>query len=373
MPGTYPPPARYSRTGSLPNVVVHMVPIGPPLNCRFRPNLCGMTTPQHAPKTLKARTPEDLLAMVPYILGFRPDQSLVMLTFGSSGPSFHARVDLPHDPAEFGDVVELLVEPARRHRVERVVVIGYSDDPELCEEALDLMGITMLTEGIEVVELLRVTGNRWLSLMDPQRPSWRRGADEGVEFDDRTHPFTVQGVIDGRVTLNSREELADSLVGTDLEAVEAVAAAVKTWGSTDPGERAIEALWVQDTVARHIAEGTMPTTDEVGRLLVACQDLPLRDVAWGLMSRETGEQHVALWRGILRRTPTEMQAAPASLLGFAAWLAGHGALAWCAVDRAALADPDYSMAALLGDVLDRALPPTTWEPMTDLAELLQGR
>lgn len=311
--------------------------------------------------------------MVPYILGFRPDQSLVMLTFGSSGPSFHARVDLPRDPADFGEVVELLIEPALRHHVERVVVIGYSDDPELCEEALELTAVAMVTEGIEVVELLRVTGTRWLSMLEPRGPSWRRGADEGTAFDDRTHPFTMQGVIEGRVTLNSREELADSLVGTDFEAVDAVAAAVDDWGATPQNSRELEAQWVQDTLARHVSEGSTPSVTEVGRLLVACRDPALRDVAWGLMSRESAERHVDLWRSVLRRTPAEMQAAPASLLGFAAWLAGHGALAWCAVDRAVLADPDYSMAGLLADALDRALPPTTWEPMTDLVALLRGR
>lgn len=311
--------------------------------------------------------------MVPYILGFRPDQSLMMLTFGSPAPTFHARVDLPRDPAEFEKVVELLVEPACRHQVERVVVIGYSDDPELCEEALELMATKLDAEGIGVVELLRVTGTRWLSLMQPRGSSRSFDPEEGTQFDDRTHPFTVQGVMEGRVTLNSREELADSLVGTDVDAVEKVTAAVDDWSSTPRNGREIEAQWVQDTVALHASEGTVPTTSEVGRLLVACLDLALRDVAWGLMSRETSEQHVDLWRSILCLTPAELQAAPAAMLGFAAWLAGHGALAWCAVDRAVLADPDYSMAALIGDALDRAVPPTVWEPMTDLGALLRGR
>ena len=44
--------------------------------------------------TLTARGPEDLLAAVPVVLGFHPQDSLVMLTFGAVR-SFHARVDLP--------------------------------------------------------------------------------------------------------------------------------------------------------------------------------------------------------------------------------------------------------------------------------------
>ena len=53
-----------------------------------------MTADQTSPTTLTARTPEDILAVVPVVLGFEPTESLVMLTFGSD-PPFHARVDLP--------------------------------------------------------------------------------------------------------------------------------------------------------------------------------------------------------------------------------------------------------------------------------------
>ena len=37
--------------------------------------------------------------------------------------------------------------------------------------------------------------------------------------------------------------------------------------------------------------------------------------------------------------PDDLVAAPAAVLGLAAWLAGHGALAWCAVDRCLDVDP----------------------------------
>ena len=37
------------------------------------------------------------------------------------------------------------------------------------------------------------------------------------------------------------------------------------------------------------------------------------------------------------------------MLALAAWLAGHGALAWCAVDRCTEVDPDHTLAGLVGD------------------------
>ena len=80
-----------------------------------------------APTTFTARTPDDVLAMVPVVLGFVPSESVAMLTFGAARP-FHARVDLPTRPAEVPEVVQALLEPARRHRVRRAVFIVYAAD-----------------------------------------------------------------------------------------------------------------------------------------------------------------------------------------------------------------------------------------------------
>jgi hypothetical protein len=53
----------------------------------------------------------------------------------------------------------------------------------------------------------------------------------------------------------------------------------------------------------------------------------------------------------------------ASLLAVCGWLGGDGALARVALERAQLADPGYSLAALLGAALDGGLPPWSWSSM----------
>ena len=80
------------------------------------------------------------------------------------------------------------------------------------------------------------------------------------------------------------------------------------------------------------------------------------------MSHVNARDHVDLWRDVVRRAPAELRADPAALLGFAAWLSGHGALAWCAVELAQESDPDHGLAALLTTALSAAVPPTAWEP-----------
>lgn len=317
--------------------------------------------------TLRARTPEDLLAAVPCVLGFRPSDSVVMLTFTSAPPgqTFHARVDLPTDPADHPEVVRLLLEPVLRHRVGLVAFVLYTDDAAAAAalSAALLDGFSLA--GVEVVDVLRADGQRWFGLRSGRAPD----GDAGRPYDDRSHPFRAQAVLDGRVTLESREELAATLVGTDLDGIEAVGAAAAS-RTVPRRQRPAEARWVRATVLRGL-DG--PLSDAaVGRLVAACRDVEVRDVAWALMSREDARRHVELWRDVVRRCPTELLAAPASLLAFAAWLAGDGALAWCALDRCALADPDYRMAGLVAHTLEQALPPSAWTPLPESALTVLG-
>ncbi len=180
--------------------------------------------------TLRARTPEDLLAAVPCVLGFRPADSVVMLTFTSAPPgqAFHARVDLPTDARDHPEVVALLLEPVLRHRVDRVAFVLYTDDAAAAEALAPALWDAFEGEGVDVVDVLRADGRRWFGLGPGA------ATDGGRPYDDRSHPFQAQAVLDGRVTLESRDELAANLVGTDLAAIEAVGAAA---GECAPARR----------------------------------------------------------------------------------------------------------------------------------------
>jgi hypothetical protein len=183
----------------------------------------------------------------------------------------------------------------------------------------------------------------------PGVPEW------GVPYDVSAHPFAAQAVVDGQVTHGSREELADSLA-REPRRVRALANAAP--GA--PGPFPAEAAWVGGTVSRHVTAGTVADDAEAARLLNALTDLALRDEAWLLMERGTAPDHVAFWTDLVRRSPDDLLAAPAALLAFAAWLAGHGALAWCAVDVCLEADPDYGLAEAVSRLLTHAVPPSEW-------------
>lgn len=306
------------------------------------------------PATLTARCPEDILAAVPVVLGFVPHESVVMLTFGAER-TFHARVDLPGDPAEFAEMVSALLEPARRHRVRRVLFVVYSEDASLAGRVTRSLVRPFERSGIAVIEALRADGSRWFALQGGRRgvPEW------GVPYDVSAHAFLAQSVLDGQVTHGSRSDLAATLL-SDRDGVAAVTGALGASAAVQPND-SDEGAWACARVRHHLAGGTTPDAVETARLLSGLLDLVVRDAVCSLMGRDDARDHIRLWTDIVRRAPIPMLAAPAALLGFAAWLAGHGALAWCAIDRCQDSDPDYRMAGYLAQTLTQAIPPSVWE------------
>jgi hypothetical protein len=313
-----------------------------------------MTADQSTPTTtLTARTPEDVLAVVPVVLGFEPTESLVMLTFGCD-PPFHARADLPARPDEVVAMAGSLVDPARRHRVPRVFLLVYSERDSFADRALEQTARALRRAGVEVIDGLRTDGRRWWPV-----PGRAGVPAAGVPYDLSAHPFAAQAVYDGRVVHPSRERLA-ATVAADPELVGRVVPALAAL-TGDPPPALDEGAWARELVVRHVEAGTAPDDAEVARLLRGMLDVRVRDAAWSPLCRPQAREHVELWADVVRRAPDPLVPAPAALLAFAAWQAGQGALAWCAVDRCVEVDPGYSLAGLVAELLTRAVPPDTWE------------
>lgn len=320
-----------------------------------------MTRPMTPAKTLTVRSPEDILALVPYVLGFLPEDSLVLLTAGEEGHSFHARIDLPDDPADLDLVVEPLVDAALRNGVRQAMLVLYTDDACLALEADARMRAELTEIGVSVAISLRAESGCYFVLDDPDRPA--------TPYDVEAHPISARAVYDGRVTYQTRQELGDSLVTRDPAAVEALLpvceqAALRLSGARQQRSTLVaEGQWARDRLRKAVADFAVLDDADLARLLVALVSVEIRDVLWAEIDRVGARPHVAFWTDVVRRAPLDLTAAPAALLAFSAWMVGEGALAWCAIDRCRDADPDYSMAALISAALQAAVPPSAWRPI----------
>jgi hypothetical protein len=305
--------------------------------------------PAHRATVLSASTPEDLLAAVPIALGFDPLDSVVMLTFGGV-ESFQARLDLPAgggagEVDEVGRTVRQLLEPAQQHRVTQVVFVLYAEDGTVVRALARGLREAFAGSGIAVLEVLRAHQGRWFA---PGRPG---APPRGVPYDVGGHRFRVQAVVEGIVVHRSREEL-EAVLAPVAGAVAETSRALRLAVPSSPGE-------VADLVDRRLDGGRF-TTLELARVLLGLLDHGGREAALAAMTRDLADQHQRLWTDAVQRAPEELSAEPTAVLALAAWLAGQGALAWCAVDRCRASDPGNSLAELVAEVLTRAVPPSAW-------------
>jgi hypothetical protein len=304
--------------------------------------------PTSPPTRLHARTSDDIAAFVPLALGFVPERSVVLISVGSPG-GMSARIDLPHDPDDVDDVVEALLRPARRNGVRDVVVVIYDDDTTVADEAAWALHEELTAAGISVRELLRVHDDHWYAVL----PGAPLAAYRGVPFTRSDHPFTAQGVLDGRVTHTSREALRATLAPDP--------GAIRTTERALAEASALPAGALASLVRQRLGSGT---TFSAGELAAVAHTLPSgarRDEAWAWLVRSEARRAVDLWTDALRRLPDRHVAGPAAVLAFAAWLLGDGALAWCAVDRCRDAEPSHSLADLVAQLLESATSPDRWE------------
>ncbi|MEQ6901438.1 DUF4192 domain-containing protein [Nocardioides sp. YIM 152588] len=302
------------------------------------------------PLRLTARSPEDLLALAPVLLGFWPEQSVVMLTFGARRP-FHARLDLPGRRADAAEVAELFLEPARRHGVRGVVFLFYSEDVADAEPTWAALRRGARRSGVAVLQALWADARRYRRLDRAQGEATAHG-EAPVEYDVSSHPFVVQAMVEGRLPFRTRAEMVASL-RSDPTAVAAVEAALAGAGApgAEPAPGQV-AAWVRRQVGRAPSAATIA---EVMPALGSPPSAPA-EVALGQASGDADEERW-LWAGVLPQVPESHVPAVATLLGFAAWRAGDGAMAWAAVDRARGVAPDDAGAARLAALLEMAVPP----------------
>jgi hypothetical protein len=318
------------------------------------------------------RTPDDLLAVVPYALGFHPTDSLVVLAIGGQRLTFIARLDLPDsDDASPRTALEDLGRVVLEQDITEVVLLGYGAEPA-ATTAVDTAIDVFADLAVPVLDALRITGERYFGLhcTDPECCP-----PEGNPV-TTTSPLAAQAVLAGMVALPDHDTFVAQLDPQTGPAATAMQEAVDraadrlaalfdgaSDGDADSRMDRVQRILTDEGVAavdhareRYRTDGR-PTDDEAAHLLLALVVVSVRDHAWA--HTDGDDTHLRMWTDLTRRAPEDLAAAPASLLAFAAWRQGRGSLAEVAVSRALEVDPEYRLARLMAHILRRGLPPST--------------
>ena len=321
----------------------------------------------------RVSSPADLLAVVPYLLGFIPERSLVVV--GARGPRHRIEVtlrfDLPDPPNQevAAGIAAHALSVLAGQQFTTAVVIGYGPGP-LVTPLADAIRQEVTGTSVELRDMLRVEQGRYWSYLCTN-PACCGPAGVPFNIDGPPVPVAMTATC-GQQVLASRDDLAATIApvtGTTAEAMcretaraERIAARLITGTTgmdstarsvTEHGLKAVQAV-----ISTYRDGGTIEQASQFAWLSVALTGLWVRDDAWARMDPGHRHAHLRLWTDLTRHAQPGYVAAPASLLAFTAWQNGNGALANLALDRALADNSGYSMAQLLRDTIDAGAPPS---------------
>ncbi len=315
---------------------------------RFQP-----TPPPGIPIT-KVKTPADVVTIVPYLLGFDPIDSIVIIALEGPRQRFGpcARLDLVDCADAPERTAAYLAAVTEQHGFDPVLLIAYSDEASVADPVMAAVLHRLFDEGVTVHDAVRADGHRWWSYVcsDPLCcPA------TGVPYDAQASEVAAEAVLAGLSRAPDRE-------------------ALRVQFTPDPARRDAFCAVVAGAPARHLDvpalcgvvddaladPATLGPVDEVA-LVVAVQEVTKRDAVWATMTQANAPDHFDLWRHLLRAAPDELMAPVGGLTAFAAWLSGRGVLASHAAERVLDVHPDYSMAVLLLDACEASINPAIWD------------
>lgn len=344
------------------------------------------------------RSPAELAHALPYLMGFHPDDSIVMVALHGERSRFGGRVRLgiPPDPGDWptmaAHLAECLVENSGRRgaRPDSVVLFLCQDPregegpPQLVERLRPLAQQLRTACGaldVPVVEALCVSAGRWWSYCCAGTACCPPDGSPLIDSKDTVMAAAaayagihVRGSLrdmEARLTPAADTETAGQQLALDMACAELVP---RMLGSDDSEAVRLRTLDLVGAAMKRFR--AVPYDDDTGRgdkrddallddaeaaaIILGLQDRTTRDRAAEWMEPPYTDPALRLWRAVARRCVgayAEHAVAPLTLAGWVAWSSGDEPEARVALGRALDLDPHYTFARLLHHSLNAGLDP----------------
>jgi len=311
-------------------------------------------------------SPHDLLAAIPFLIGYHPQDSLVLVALKDEAVGMAMRVDMPVGVSAEG--YDLLASHFLRDGADGAFIVAYvgagAVDPE---NVLINTSAALVRAGIDIKESLIVRDNRFRSMLCsdptccppegsvvPDLDSSRIAAEHVIAG----HPMPFESV-DGLV--QSIAAVPSSFESAWQDEVHAF------WVSSDSEEiqelQRDGATAVIDLAGEYREGRGAEDRELAARVIGRLSDIQVRDFALGSHTDESADYYWVMWRDLLRIAPRGFVAPVACLFAAMAYERGEGALAHKGLDRALGDDDQYSLAHLLRRVFTAGWPPQSFSAM----------
>lgn len=350
--------------------------------------------------------PDAMIAAVPFLVGFHPSDSMVIVWLRQQRVVLTQRVDLPPAGADIDAEMKTTVGIARSAAADSAVVIVFGADPRVAgsqpastpDEAVDsgkgvarsiavgwlddlaaVVQSTMMAEQVTCLDVLHVFEDRWWSYLCQSDccPSSGRPLNPQVQADvarclagSGIEPASSRQAV---VASLESDPLAVARVQPDvtrilgelhsrMSAASAPTDEIEQWRSEQISS--LVPIFTGGVAGAQSADDPGPAALDAartGQLLVALGDIRVRDtLLWHLAASREPANCLALLMPVLRAAVPGLVAPIATCTAIAAWLVGDGVRASTAAQRALGDDGEYVLGALVARSLAAGLAPGAW-------------
>ncbi|WLQ40214.1 DUF4192 domain-containing protein [Streptomyces laculatispora] len=345
------------------------------------------------------RGPAELADALPYLMGFHPNDSVVMVALHGGRGRFGGRLRLgiPQSEQEWPSVAEQLAEclvkgSERRGGRPDAIVVFLCQDPAEGETGSQIMerlrpfAQRLRTAcgalDVPVLEALCISDSRYWSYCCPDaRCCPVDGNPLAVPGTSVMAAAATYAGIQVRGSLREMETRLTPLAATagtgQQQALDSAGAALLPKLLDEEGRREVggSTLKLARRLMKRLGEApaALPSMsdlnddrlishEEAAAVILGLQDRETRDRAAEWMEGPEAESALRLWRALARRCVApyeEHAAAPLTLAGWVAWSTGDEPAARVALGLALRLDPGYTFAQLLHEACNQGLDPET--------------
>jgi hypothetical protein len=339
---------------------------------------------------IRLTSPHELLAIVPFVLGFHPTNSIVVLCLRDNRLGLTQRLDLPL-PEDAHSVASALMPPLVNENPDSVILIGYEACVGDSVPALESLTAALQSAAMRIHDRLVVSEGLWRSLDCHSPDCCPPGASfvpEATDVSRVVAEFIGQGI----APHPDRQALARQLeAGPQAVAVAEALCSTQKVRAEDDDCPAIPRAELFAAWPRILEpDAAVITVEDAALAAVSLFDIEVRDamVAWlcpgtldlkelseevqklfcGL-EKDWDEEHInsasiasqnAVQDRLIRlcaMLPDDLAAPALSVFASFSWWRGNGALARVALARALRCDAEYRLALLLQQMVDLAIRP----------------
>jgi hypothetical protein len=308
----------------------------------------------------------DLITAVPFLIGFHPTNSLVLIAVKDGAIGLAMRIDLPSHIDS--DEIDLLAHHFIREQAQAALLVAYMPQERSDGDSLLIsLGAGLIRNGIEIQESLLITGGRYRSIIcrDGMCCPAAGKALPAIEDSAIAAEHVVAGI---PMPYGDISELIDSIAADSQslskEWISDVSGYLVDEDSPEIGPLRRDGVEAMLLLLDEFRIGRGPTDQRlVARVIGRMSDVQVRDYAMGVHQEDNYDLYFAMWRELLRLSPVGSVAPIACIVAAMAYENGDGALAQRALDRAISDNASYPLAALLRRVFNAGWPPQSFAQM----------